>query len=358
MKKITVMGGGGTGIMMAADLSMKGHEVTLFEIPGCADKIREIKERGYVDIVGNAVNGRAFIAHITTDIEEAMKDPEYILAGVIAQRQEELIDLMLPYLQDGQTVCFSAGNCASIILKNRLQNSNVLVGEMQGNIYPCRMLSDGKIISAFSYKEKGMAAFPAEDNEKYIMSMNQIYPCHAVKNVFEATLNSPNISIHLAGSLLGTAKMETTEDFRLYRDGLSPSVASLIEAVEDEKALVMEKMGYHMERAAGQIQALLEYEKHPELEVFRSLEGPSEISHRYIIEDAYAGNSLLLSLAKEYGIEAPLCEGLLAIASALNKTQFYKTGRTVSYFGLSGLSPGEVNQYLETGEKEQHGKSI
>lgn len=351
MKKITVMGGGGTGIMMAADLSLQGHEVTLFEIKEHAEKIEEIKERGFVEITGNAVNGRAKIAHITTDIQEAMEDPEYILIGAMAQRQEEFMDLMLPYLKDDQTVCFSAGNCASIILKNKIKDKDVLVGEMQGNIYPCRMLPDGKLISAFPYKEKGMSAFPAKDNERYIAAMNEVYPCHAVKNVFEATLNSPNTSIHLAGSLLGTTKMETMEDFRLYRDGICPSLITLIRAVEEEKAKVMEWMGYEIGRAVGQMEALMEYEKHPELTIFRGLEGPTSIHHRYVTEDAHAGNSLLLSLAKQFGIKAPLCEGLIAIASALNQTDFYETGRTTSYFGLSNMGPKEISRYLETGEK-------
>lgn len=185
MKRITVMGGGGTGIMMAADLSMKGHEVTLFELSEHAKLINEVKERGYVEITGNAVNGKAEIGTITTDIETAMKEPEYILIGAMAQRQEEFMDLMVPYLKDGQVVCFSAGNCASVILKNKIKDKNILVGEMQGNIYPCRMLPDGKLISAFPYKEKGMAAFPAKDNEAFIRAMNEVYPCHAVKNVFE-----------------------------------------------------------------------------------------------------------------------------------------------------------------------------
>lgn len=351
MKRITVMGGGGTGIMMAADLSLKGHDVTLFEVKEHAAGIEEIKERGYIEVTGNAANGKAVIPTITTDIAEAMKNPEYILIGAMAQRQEEFMDLAVPYLKDGTVVCFSAGNCASVILKNKIGDKDVLVGEMQGNIYPCRLLPDGKLISAFPYKEKGMAAFPARDNDKFIEAMNQVYPCHPVKNVFEAALNSPNTSIHLAGSILGITKMETMEDFRLYRDGLCPSVASLIRGVEEEKALVMEKMGYEMGRAVGQIEALMEYDRHPELEIFRGLEGPTSVHHRYITEDAYAGNSLLLSLAKEYGIETPLCEGLLAIASSLNETPFYQLGRTAAYFGLSGMEPEEINRYLETGEK-------
>lgn len=351
MKKITVIGGGATGIMMAADLSLKGHDVTLFELKEHAAEIERIKERGYVEVTGNAVNGKADNFKITTAIEEAMKEPQYLLIGVMAQRQEELMDLMLPYLQEGQVICFSAGNCASIVLKNKIQNKDVLVGEMQGNIYPCRMLPEGKLISAFEYKEKGMSAFPAKDNERYIAMMNEVYHCHAVKNVFEAALNSPNTSIHLAGSLLATTKMETMKDFRLYRDGICPSVEKLICAVEREKEQVMKKMGYEMERAVGTIEALSEVEKHPELTIFRDLEGPTGITHRYIKEDAWAANSLLLSLAKEYGIAAPVCEGLIAIASALNETEFYKEGRTIAYFGLEGMRPEEINRYLETGEK-------
>lgn len=351
MKRITVMGGGGTGIMMAADLSMKGHDVTLFEFSEHAELINKVKKRGYVEITGNAVNGKAVIKTITSDIKKAMEEPEYILIGAMAQRQEAYMEHMIPYLKTGQVICFSAGNCASIILKNKLKDKSILVGEMQGNIYPCRMLNDGKIISAFPYKEKGMSAFPAKDNMEFIKAMNEIYPCHAVKNVFEATLNSPNTSIHLAGSILGTTKMETMKDFRLYRDGISPSVAVLINAVETEKMLVMEKMGYMMGRAIGTIEALLEYENHPELSIFRELEGPTSISHRYITEDAYAGNALLISIAKEFGIAVPVGEGLLSIASALNKKEFYKQGRTLSYFGLVGMSPKEINDYLETGEK-------
>lgn len=351
MKRVTVIGGGGTGMMMAADLSLQGHEVTLFEMEEHAFNLEKIRERGYIEVTGNAINGRAVIAKLTTDIQSAVEGAEYILIAVMAQRQEEIMDLMLPYLEDGQVICFSAGSCASIILKNKIQCKQILVGEMQGNIYPCRLLPDGKLISAFAYKEKGVSAFPAKDNDEFVKLMSEIYPCHAVRNVFQATLNSPNTSIHLAGTLMGTAKMETMEDFRLYRDGLSPSVAALIETVESEKEKVMELMGYDMGRAVGEIRALMDYDCHPHLNIFRGLEGPTGVNHRYVIEDAYAGNSLLLSLAKEFQVMAPVLEGLIAIASALNKTDFYGTGRTLEYFGLKGRSPEEINLYLETGEK-------
>ncbi|SHJ79747.1 NAD/NADP octopine/nopaline dehydrogenase family protein [Hespellia stercorisuis] len=351
MKQVTVIGGGGTGIMMAADLSLKGHKVTLYEQKEHAKNLEAIQKRGYVDITGNAVNGRAVIAKITTDIETALKDAEIILISLMAQRQEAVMDLMLPYLKNGQTVCFSAGSCASLILKKKIAGKDVLTGEMQGNIYPCRLLADGSLISALPYKEKAVAAFPSGDNDRFAEVLSEVYPCHPVKNVFQATLNSPNTSIHLAGTILGTAKMETMEDFRLYRDGLSPSVAELIGVVEAEKEKVMDRMGYEMGRASGEIKALMQYDQHPQLDIFRGLEGPTGINHRYVTEDAYAGNSLLLSLGRAFAIEMPVLAGLLAIASALNRTDFYEQGRTMERFGLNGMTPEEINRYLETGVK-------
>lgn len=352
MSYISVIGGGGTGIMMAADLTLKGHEVTLCDLEKYGENLTAIKSRGYVELTGNAAQGRAEISAVTFDIAEAAAQAEYILIAVMAQRQEEMIQALAPYVKDGQVICFSAGNCASIQMKEAVQDRKALVGEMQGNIYPCRLREDGSVISAFAYKEKAVAAFPAKDNAAFVERLNKIYPCHAVQNVFQAALNSPNVSIHLAATLLGTSKLETMEDFRLYRDGLSPSVLRLIEVLEEEKDAVMSCMGYDMSRAAGQIKALMEYEEHPELEIFRGLAGPDSVSHRYVTEDAYTGNSLLLSLAREFQIHTPVLESLIVIASALNGTDFYAEGRTLANMGLAGLTAEQINAYLEKGVKE------
>lgn len=347
--KVAVIGGGGTGMMMAADLTLRGFEVALFDIKNHAQNILEAKERGYIELIGNAMTGKAKIAKITTDIEEAMREVKYILIAAVVHRQEELINEILPYLRSKQTVCFSAGNAASILLKKKIQDEEILVGEMQGNVYPCRRLNDGRVISAFAYKEKAVAAFPAKDNDKFVESVSPLYSCHSVKNVFQATLNAPNLSIHLPAGLLGVTKMETSEDFRLYRDGICPSVLTLIESLESEKKMIMNYLGYESLSVLEQMKMLMEKEKYPQMNVFRSLEGPNNVQHRYITEDAQAANSLLLSLAKKFGIHAPVCEGLVSIASALNRTDYYCCGRTLEYFGLDNLSVKELNDYLEKG---------
>lgn len=350
-KRVTVIGGGGTAIFMAAYLTLQGHQVTVCDEEWHGDKLKAIRDAGNgVDLIGNCGTGHAVIHSITFDAEEALKDAEVVLVSAMAKRHETLADWIVPYLKDGQVVCFSAGNCSSIMLKKKLGDKKVIVGEMQGNIGPCRLVDTATVTCAFPYAEKPVAAFPAKDNEALVKGLSPVYPCRAVKNVFQAALSSPNVSIHLAGTLLNTSKMETMKEFRLYQDGLSPSVAAVIEAVEDERDLVMDRMGYPRTRAVGQIYALLDYPKHPEVAQFRVLSGPTKGVHdRYVVEDAHAGNSLLASIAKNFGIKTPVVDSLLTLASVLNKEDFYAGGVTLENLGLAGKSAEEINRYLETG---------
>lgn len=347
--KVAVIGGGGTGMMMAGDLTLRGFEVALFDFEDRAHFILEAKERGYIELVGNAPTGKAKVHTITTDIREALLNAKIVLVSAVVHRQEELIEAMAPHLSPGQVVCFSAGNGASLLLRKKVKDKGILIGEMQGNVYPCRRLEDGRIVSAFEYKDKAVAAFPAMDNQAFVEQLSFIYPCYSVKNVFQAILNAPNISIHLPATLLGITKMETTQDFRLYRDGMCPSVLALIQAFETEKKRIMDFMGYDTVFVLDQMRKVMEKDSHSELDIFRELEGPDAADHRYITEDAQAGNSLLLSLAKRYGIPSPINEGLVSIASALNGKNYYQQGRTLENFGLADLSVDELNGYLENG---------
>lgn len=352
MKRVTVIGGGGTAIFMATYLTIKGHEVTVCDEEWHGDKLRAIQEaNNEVDMIGNAGTGHATIHKITFDVTEALQDAEVVLVSAMAKRHDQLTSWIAPHLHEGQVVCFSAGNCASITLKKKLGDKNILVGEMQGNIAPCRLVDTTTVTCAFPYADKPVAAFPAKDNEAFVEALSPALPCFAIKNVFQATLSSPNITIHLAGTLMNTSKIDTTIDFRLYEDGITPNVVKVIEAVEDEREAVMDCMGYARTRAVGQMYAILDFPKHPEMAQFRVLAGPTKGVHdRYVVEDAHAGDALLLSLARNFGIKTPVVESLINIASVLNDNEdFYAGGITLENLGLAGKSVDEINDYLENG---------
>lgn len=353
MEKIAVLGGGGTGCTMAADLTLKGYQVALYEDKSYWEHLEPITGGGNeIEMIGQAANGVAKIHCITDDLKHAVTGADFILIAVIATRHEELSRQLGPLLEEGQTVCFSAGNCGSMVLRSYMEDGKkVVVGEMQGNIYPCRFVGEKVVKSAFPYMPKKVAAFPAADTPRLMEAMKDFYPAVPAKNVFEAAFNSPNMSIHLAGSILNTGSIEKNPDYRMYTEGLTPAVARCIEGVEREKALVMEAMGYDNAVHVGMIRKLMEYDRHPELEDFRQVQGPSAMNHRYIHEDASTGQCLIISLGDMLGIRLPCMKALVQIASVINQVDYLSAGKNLKYFGMDQMGIEAINAYLESGEK-------
>lgn len=351
MKKIAILGGGGTGLTMAADLTLKGHEVRLYEEKGCWENLRDVQEQGGIRMEGSAGNGFAVISCLTDSLAVAVNGADVILVAMIALRHQKLAEELGPILADGQVVCYSAGNCGTILLRKQIPDGvDVITGEMQGNVYPCRLVGKAVVASALPYMTKKAAAYPARDTTSLISAMEEIYPCTPAKNVLEAAFNSPNISIHLAGSLLNTCAIERNPDFRMYQDGISPGVLACIEQVEREKQTVMRAMGYEHVSHLGMMKKLAQYGQHEELNAFRQVAGPSSMTHRYIEEDASTGQALMISLAHNLRLELPCMEALVCLAGVINGTDYLAHGRTTGLLGWDGLDAESINTFLMEGE--------
>ena len=72
-------------------------------------------------------------------------------------------------------------------------------------------------------------------------------------------------------------------------------------------------------------------------------------SHRYMQEDTALGLSFMLSLAKWIGLDLPITQGLLAIASAITGEDLFASERTFEKLGLKELSRNKLNLRLTEG---------
>lgn len=352
MKKVAILGGGGTGCCFAAALALRGFSVTLFEEKKYWNEhIDGILKTGGIEVTGHDVTGFARIAKITDDLEEAVRDMDVIFVCMVAWRHMWLAEALKPLVHEGQTIILSAGNFGSIRIKQTLgMESPVIVGEMLGNIFPCRMIGEGKAIIAFPYGPKKVAAFPARDNDKVVAAMSQFLECSAAKNVFETALNVPNLVNHLAGSILNTCAIDRNPAFALYRDGLSEHVIDVQVAVEKEKEQVINAMGYIMVNHTDLCKMLVQYDKFPEKDAFRSLAGPDSMTHRYISEDAATGQSLIIDLAEHLGLDMPVMKALVQLASVIDKRDFKSEGLKLKDLGMDALhTPDEINAFLYNG---------
>ncbi|MDO4312012.1 MAG: NAD/NADP octopine/nopaline dehydrogenase family protein [Eubacteriales bacterium] len=354
MAQIAVLGGGGTGCYIAADLKLRGYSVNLYEEKKYwHENIDAIQARGGIELTGSGATGFARLDKITDNLAEAVEDVELIIVSMVAWRHEKLAKDLKPLVTDDTVIILSAGNFGSIRFKRIFgEQSKAVVGETMGNMFSCRMLGNGVGIAAGPYRAKMAAAFPARDNGKLIERYSKFYPCVEAKNVFETALNAPNIVIHLAGSLLNTCGVERNPEFALYRDGLSEGVINCQKAVEAEKAKIMDVMGYKMVIHTDHMERLIQYDKFPELDCFRSLAGPSSTQHRYVREDATTGDSILVCLGERIGAPALTLTALIRVAGAVNREDYFKQGLTLADLGITGRTPEEINTYLYTGEKD------
>lgn len=351
MSQIVVLGGGGTGCYIAAELSLRGYSVSLYE-EKCwhHENIDGIRQRGGVEMTGLGANGFAQIELITDNLAKALDGCDLVIVSMVAWRHKKLAQDLKPLVKDDMVILFSAGNFGSLLFKQTFGPAcKAVVGETMGNMFPCRMIGPGLAISAGGYKPKAVAAFPAQDTEKLIKRVSKYLPCTEAKNVFETALNAPNVVIHLTGALLNTCAVERNPEFALYRDGLSQGVINCQKAVQEEKALVMEAMGYRMVNHTDQMEKLVQYTKYPELDCFRSLAGPSSMHHRYIKEDAIVGNAILLQLGDRLGIPLPTVWALIQIAGAVNQEDYFAQGLKLEELGIVGRTAEEINHYLLTG---------
>lgn len=355
VNKIAVLGAGGTGHAIAADLTLAGYEITLFEEPQYKKNLEGIKKCGGIKIKGFAQEGFAQVKKVTTDIKEALKNAEIILVSVVASRHEPIAELCAPNLENGQTILIGPDNGGSLVFSNIFKKKGIKkdinIAGIAGNFYPCRLTGPGEVLVALPKSTKKIAAFPAKNTGKVIKKLKDIYKFQEATNALEVALNSFNIVIHLPASLLNTGAIEKYNGkFSLFRQGITPSVMKCIDALKKERDTLFQALGFTIS-SSDFLEKVAKQSEFPELDVFRDLVGPTSMQHRYITEDAFVGQTLMVSLGEMINVPTPISKALITLASIINQTDYLKKGRTVERLELSGLDIDGLNRFLYEGSR-------
>lgn len=102
---VSVLGAGNGGKAMAADLSLRGHPVRLYDRYPSA--VADVQERGTIYLHGSERSGSAEVQLATSDLSAAVTGADVLVIVVPAVAHEYLIEQLLPLLADGQTVLFT-----------------------------------------------------------------------------------------------------------------------------------------------------------------------------------------------------------------------------------------------------------
>ncbi|MBE3138671.1 MAG: NAD/NADP octopine/nopaline dehydrogenase family protein [Actinobacteria bacterium] len=380
-EKIAILGAGHGGHAMSAELSQMGFQVNLYEHPKVADKLNPIIEKGGIDVIAKVPSGEyldkfaggksGFVkitGKITSDIKKAVKGVDLIMLVVPSHVREVFIKILAPCLEDGQTILVWPGYFGALqvaaILKDEGVNKDIIICETESLMYACRITGPAQVTIMAKKRKMLVAAFPGDRTEQIVKELKKVFPGFlAAKNIMDTTLGNVNTVLHPQSVLLNLYRVE--RKFYPYFDqiggpltscyDITPGSAKVMEAVDKEKIALGKKLGVKIPALKDILKDFYGaegkdlYETVLDCYAYQKQVGPSTLEHRYVVEDVPFALVPIAYLGDQLGVPVPTTKGMVAIANAATKKDFWNLGFTMKKLGLAGKSAEEIKEYIETG---------
>ncbi|SRR5713226_2873866 len=365
IQTIAVLGAGNGGCAAAADLTLRGYEVRLYS--RSESTLKPLIERGGIEIVEGWRASFARPQLMTRDMDDAVAGADLIMIAAPAIGHEYLGRKLAPHLTDGQVILLNPGHTggslhlASVLLGAGLK-AKVKICETVTLTYICRIIGLARVEIYRRTERLAWAALPGKLNAELHGEISKIYPSIVpAENVIETGLCNINAIMHPAGMVANAGRIERSQgDFYFYRDGITPAIANVIGAVDQERLKIVERLGLAA-RSFVEIfyQAGLTTEAaHTSGSVYqairdslpnRTIKSPKSLDHRYLHEDVGYGLVPMAEIAKLVGVETLVIDSLIALASKMNRLDYRKEGLTLEKMGLGNVRPEDLLRLLQKG---------
>lgn len=359
--KFTIIGCGNSGLIHAAKLYEKGHEVALLKTSNTNGRFFDIiqEENGF-KVKDDTIqgNGHSFFvkpALITRNVKEAVRFADIIMVTTTTLQHEFVAELIAPHIRDGQTIILVPGYMGSLIFKKYI-DKDVVYSEWETTAYNGRIVNNEYVRISFYNPRNAISVLPVVKTQSVLDMLSQCFDNtkYTRKHILESAFHNPNMIVHPIGILFSASRIEYSNgEFWMYREAFTPSVINVIKAFDVEKNKVLQAFGCepldYFEAAKWRNEEDLTIDA---MAVFRSFadssnKGPSFINHRYLLEDVPMGLGLYISIAKLVGVDISIQEGIASLASALLNKDLKSEARTIQYLlGNNEVTIEEVKQAI------------
>jgi opine dehydrogenase len=361
--KITVIGCGNGAFATAADLSDRGFDVTLYVQLAHEKNFDAIRKNKVIQCSGVGPEGPVRISEVTNDLRIAMRDPDLIVPVLPAFAHEDVARAIAPYIKKGDKIFLSPGSTGGSLVFAKVfrecgKLDDVKLAEVHTLPYTARKVGDDGVNISLIAKELYFSAFPAIYNEEMFDIVYQLYPnIVMMHDVLETGLNNGNGTTHPAPIVLNAGKIEYYGRHAHYREGITPSVAKVIQKIDDERKDICRAFGYREIDIKDRLFRMGYCPRKDTVydciqgsaDVFMPLDGPNDLGSRYLVEDAPCTLVCMVELAHLAGVEVPLMESIVSLAGALRSDDYWVSGRTLEKVGLDGMTIDEIREYLYYG---------
>jgi len=378
MTTFAIIGAGNAGCAFAVHLKLLGHETRLFDID--ENQLKALREadnvigfNGDVGLPGTSgeVSTSARVDYVGEDLATAIDGAQLIMCTAPAHAHRNFARDLAKHIQPGQVVVLNPGRtCGAFEVSRVLQQSgapdDITVIEAQTLLYAVRR--QGTEVHVFGLKDRVVcASLPHENLDRFLKPMQAALPqfVPAEQGIWQTSLDNIGMLFHPTPTLLNLARMESGETFDYYIDGMTPTVAALVEELDRERCKIAAAMDVEIPTAVEWLKITYGsegadlYQAVQNNSSYEGITAPklngidAKRNLRYVVEDVPTGLVPVAELGKKLGIATPNIDLIIDLANAIYQRDFRAEGRTLERLGLAELNIDQLKALgSEAGSRE------
>lgn len=368
-KKICVIGSGSGAFAVAGKLALAKQKVCLWDDGDFSENISAVSgNNNVITVTGAGQTGDAQLFQATTCLDQALEDAGIVLVVLPSFAFAATARKLLPHLRPGLKVYMCCGSTGGALEMAKIfSDANLLEGVKLGEFctlpFGCKKTGPTSVRINTCLTFNQFAAFPAAETAGLFPEVREMFPyTFPAKDVLECSLGNGNIILHGPVLLFNAAGTEGNPDNHHYRDGITPSVARAMDAIDEERMAVCRVLGYTPVPVA---EAVVKKQYCPRLESssyltyrgsqdFMTSAGPTTLDHRYMTEDIPYSALVVSVLGRLLDVPTPLTDGMISLCGALMGRDYWSSGRTAQVLGLEGMDREQILRFLQDGYPAVH----
>lgn len=361
MQEVAVLGGGAGARAVAADLAMQGCSVRLWDLPRFVGGLEPLRRNPTLTVSG-MTQGQAELALVTDDPAEACRGAELICVVTQSLAHAEIGRALADVISPEQLVLVNPGSTGGgLEIARAIADAGAAcaaIAETATLTHTARVVGPDGIMIRMRVGYVMAAALPAGRTGELVSRLRRLFPgLQPARNVLETMLSNGNPVIHPAVMLLNAGTVERSGgQWEFYEHGFTPSVASVVEAVDRERLALGEALGLELisepemslrQGYSSTDDYLSAYRDGPG---FQGLGGPATMDHRYLTEDVACALVTMLEIGGVCGVAMPVSRAVMQLASVVSGRDYAgESRRGLARLGLSGLNAEQLVARVEEG---------
>lgn len=322
--RIAVIGAGNGGLATAAELTLAGHAVALHARR--AETLDALRKQGfsYTGVLGE---GQCCPALLINDLAKAVQGADGIVVALPTLAHASVARGLHAAGVRDVPVILNPGHTGGLFEVETVFHS------LGGPVPPLAAFSTLAYVARkpapdrvnVTGRARALRAACLPGGEPALALARALFPgAYDCGNVLACDLSNVNMIVHPPGAIAGLSWVESTGgDFTFYVEGLTPGVAAIMRALDNERIAIGAALGHDLPTVIGEMKAIGtvpetaaddDYSAIAEGEANRRIKAPDSLSHRYYLEDFAHGLVPMLAYASIAGVEAPVARSLAHLA--------------------------------------------